>query len=141
MGYTIETKPIQNYIQCSITFCHDEEDQDVMMNAALLRSIVKSAHLCNPIISPKFKKLQFACHKIVSLHQHMAKMTLFHSLNLHKIIFDITHQVKHIVEEENKSFVGFHPNHVYVIDDNKFISPLFFSLFIIRHSINKSWLN
>jgi len=119
MVYTVETKSIQNYLQCSITF----DNASTIVNAALVRSILKSApHLCNPIIHPQFKKLQFLCHhSFIPLHQHITKTTLFHSLPIHKIIFDITQQVKHLVEEEKKSFLGFHPNHVYVIDGNQFI--------------------
>lgn len=116
MDYSIETKAIQNYFQCSISF-HNIDTT----NIALMRSLLHSGMLCNPIILSKYKKLQFVCLSILPLHQYIAKIKLFHPFHFHKIIFDITNQVKYLIEVEKKSFLGFHPNHIYVVDHNKFI--------------------
>ena len=121
MNYTIQITPRiqEEYTKCTIQF----KNNDLGNNISLVKSIIKSNPLLNVTVFSKYEKIQFMCRHFISLHQYISELPSqsYSTSYLYKIMYDLTCQYKYLVETEKKTFIGFHPDHIYVIDHNTFI--------------------
>ena len=119
-NYSIHFSPdVHNeYSKCTIHFKNESS-----INTSLVKSITKANPLLNLTIVSNYEKIHFMCRSFISLHQYISELpALSYSTSyLYKIMYDITCQYKYLVEMEKKTFIGFHPDHIYVIDHNKFV--------------------
>jgi hypothetical protein len=89
---------------------------------ALVKSITKTKIIVGATITNNYKNVIVKATSLKTLKQFMKEQK--HILDLHVIvnmILTLSLQLSYLIDECSKTFIGYHPDKIIVIDDNKFI--------------------
>lgn len=84
----------------------------------LMNSFIESGLLNNALPEDNYKNIYFKCSSMCLLkdmYQHSKP------INIYKMIFDISTQMRYLLEEEHSVFIGFDPRHVLVLNDDIYL--------------------
>ena len=111
LNYKISTKKIrQNYFNGSIEFKNPSK--------VLIDSLTNTKLLCNAISDDSYKTIYFKCSSLHLLNDCFEKLK---TINICKMIYDMSIQMKYLLEEKNSVFIGFDPKHILVVNGNIFL--------------------
>ena len=94
-------------------------------NEPLLRSIAKI--ITGASVTSDFKRLQFKAFSIKTFEQFKQEQTTQNgskNLRVHtiaKIFMNLATQLKYLITSHKQSFIGYSPENIFVLDDNKFV--------------------
>ena len=110
-NYIIHKEEVQKgFYKCRIEFKNASK-----INKILIQSIQQLQNCHTP---SSFQKIEFKCLTLTPLYQHLSNQK---SIHIMKIIYDLTLQLKYLLEETNHTFLGLNPKHILVVDGNTFI--------------------
>lgn len=111
LNYKISKQLIrENYYNGNIEFKYP--------NKILIQSLIQTELLCNAITDNNYKTIYFKCSSMCLLQDCFDKLK---TINIYKMIYDISIQMKYLLEEYNRVFIGFNPKHILVVNGNKFM--------------------
>ena len=111
LNYKLSKKQIrENYYNGNIEFKYPCK--------ILIHSLIQTELLCNAITDDNYKSIYFKCSSMCLLNDCYDKLK---TINVYKMIYDISIQMKFLLEEYNKAFIGFDPKHILVVNGNKFM--------------------
>jgi|UniRef100_A0A6C0IN56 hypothetical protein len=84
----------------------------------LIDSFIKSGLLNNAIAEDNYKNVYFKCSSMCLLQDVYETLK---PINIYKIIYDISTQMRYLLEDENSVFIGFDPRHILVVNDNTYL--------------------
>ena len=84
----------------------------------LINSLIKSELLNNAIAEDNYKNVYFKCSSMCLLQDIFEKLK---PINIYKMIYDISSQMRYLLEHENSVFIGFDPRHILVVNDNIYL--------------------
>jgi hypothetical protein len=93
---------------------------------ALINSITKTKILLGTTIYDNFTSFSFKATSVKTFKQYQEYLkTKNGSINMPyneilKMIYNLTTQLKYVIENENMSFIGYNPENIIVFDNNKF---------------------
>jgi hypothetical protein len=93
---------------------------------ALINSITKTKILLGTTIYNNFTSFSFKATSVKTFKQYQEYLkTKNGSINMPyneilKMIYNLTTQLKYVIENENMSFIGYNPENIIVFDNNKF---------------------
>ena len=109
LNYKLSKKEIrQNYFNGNIEF--------KSCSRLLIKSIL--SNLSNSFVDDSYNNIFFKCSSMSLFTDCYKTLTTTHIL---KMIFDISNQMKYLLEKYKCVFVGFDPRHILVINGNKFV--------------------
>lgn len=88
----------------------------------LLYSISKANVLPGATVINQYRSLLFKATSVISLDQLLKKKhyALSYETAL-QMLFHLSHQLTHLIKHTHHAFLGYHPENVLVIDENKFL--------------------
>lgn len=113
LNYKISKKLIRNnYYNGNVEFKQP--------NKILINSLINSELLCNALIDDNYKNIYFKCSSLCLLEDCY---NILKTINIHKIIYDISRQMQYLLEKEEEKyvFIGFDPRHILVVNGNQFM--------------------
>lgn len=84
----------------------------------LIQSLVKSKLLKNAFFEDNYKTIYFKCSSVCFLKDFIKNLK---QINVYKIIYDLTSQIRYLLEEANSVFIGFDPMHILVVNDDTYL--------------------
>lgn len=84
----------------------------------LINSFIKSGLLNNAIAEDNYKNVYFKCSSMCLLQDICETLK---PINIYKMIYDISSQMRYLLEEENCVFIGFNPKHILVVNEDTYI--------------------
>lgn len=110
-NYKLSKQEIRkNYYNGNIEF---NKPQNILIN-----SLIKSELLNNAIAEDNYKNIYFKCSSMCLLQDIFEKLK---PINIYKMIFDISKQMRYLLEDENSVFIGFNPRHILVINEDTYL--------------------
>ena len=111
INYKLSKQEIRNnYYNGNIEF---NKPQNILIN-----SLIKSGLLNNAIAEDNYKNVYFKCSSMCLLQDIFKKLK---PINIYKMIYDISSQMRYLLEDENSVFIGFDPRHILVVNDNIYL--------------------
>ncbi len=111
INYKLSKQEIRkNYYNGNIEF---NKPQNILIN-----SLIKSGLLNNAIAEDNYKNIYFKCSSMCLLQDIFEKLK---PINIYKMIYDISSQMRYLLEEEHSVFIGFNPRHILVVNDNIYL--------------------
>ena len=111
LNYKLYKQEIRkNYYNGNIEF---NKPQNILIN-----SLIKSELLNNAIAEDNYKNIYFKCSSMCLLQDIFEKLK---PINIYKMIFDISKQMRYLLEDENSVFIGFNPRHILVINEDTYL--------------------
>jgi hypothetical protein len=111
LNYKLHKQEIRkNYYNGNIDFNISQKN--------LINSFIESGLLNNAIVEDNYKNVYFKCSSMVLLKDIYETLK---PINIYKMIYDISSQMRYLLEEENSVFIGFDPRHILVVNDNIFL--------------------
>lgn len=111
LNYKLHKQEIRkNYYNGNIEF---NKPQNILIN-----SLIKSGLLNNAIAEDNYKNVYFKCSSMCLL-QDIFKM--LKPINIYKMIYDISSQMRYLLEDENSVFIGFVPRHILVVNEDTYL--------------------
>lgn len=93
----------------------------------LIKSITKTKTLLGSTVTDNFKTLTFKATSIKTFKQYQEDLYKINGTknmrinDVAKLTYDLSNQLKFLITYFNKSFIGYNPDDIFVINDNKFI--------------------
>lgn len=84
----------------------------------LINSFMKSGLLNYAIAEDKYKNVYFKCSSMSLLKDLYDTLK---TINIYKMIYDISTQMRYLLEKENSVFIGFDPRHILVVNENTYL--------------------
>lgn len=84
----------------------------------LINSFIKTGLLNNVIAEDNYKNIYFKCSSMCLLQDIFENMK---PRNIYKMIYDISSQMRYLLEEENSVFIGFDPKHILVVNEDTYL--------------------
>jgi len=84
----------------------------------LINSFIKTGLLNNAIAEDNYKNIYFKCSSMCLLQDIFENMK---PRNIYKMIYDISSQMRYLLEEENSVFIGFDPKHILVVNEDTYL--------------------
>jgi len=110
-NYKLSKQEIRkNYYNGNIEF---NKPQNILIN-----SLIKSELLNNAIAEDNYKNIYFKCSSMCLLQDIFEKLK---PINIYKMIYDISKQMRYLLEDENSVFIGFNPRHILVINEDTYL--------------------
>lgn len=111
LNYKLSKQEIRkNYYNGNIEF---NKPQNILIN-----SLIKSGLLNNAITDDNYKNIYFKCSSMCLLQDIFKKLK---PINIYKMIYDISSQMRYLLEDENSVFIGFDPRHILVVNDDTYL--------------------
>jgi len=89
---------------------------------ALINSIIKTKIITGATITNNYKTLQI---KATSISQYKKSLKKEHyninTTTIHQMLANLTQQLEYLIKKTHHTFIGYNPENVIVIDENKFI--------------------
>jgi hypothetical protein len=85
---------------------------------ALINSITKTKIITGATITNNYQTLQIKATSIQTLSQYKKSQKKEHC---NQMLIYLTQQLEYLIKKTNHTFIGYHPNNVIIIDENKFI--------------------
>jgi hypothetical protein len=79
----------------------------------LINSFIKPGLLNNAISEDNYKNIYFKCSSMCLLQDIFENLK---PINIYKMIYDISIQMRYLLEDENSVFIGFDPRHILVVN-------------------------
>ena len=110
-NYKLSKQEIRkNYYNGNIEF---NKPQNILIN-----SLIKSGLLNNAIAEDNYKNVYFKCSSMCLLQDIFKKLK---PINIYKMIYDISSQMRYLLEDENSVFIGFDPRHILVVNEDTYL--------------------
>lgn len=93
----------------------------------LIKSITKTKMLLGATVTDNFKTLIFKATSIKPFKQYQEDVYKINGTrnmrinDVTKLIYDLSNQLKYLITHFNKAFIGYNPDDIFVINDNRFI--------------------
>lgn len=84
----------------------------------LINSFIKTDLLNNAIPEDNYKNVYFKCSSMCLLKDIYENLK---PKNVYKMIFDLSTQMRYLLEEKHHVFIGFDPRHILVVNDNIYL--------------------
>lgn len=84
----------------------------------LINSLIKSGLLNNAISEDNYKNVYFKCSSMCLLKDIFENLK---PINIYKMIYDISSQIRYLLEEENIVFIGFDSRHILVVNEDTYL--------------------
>ena len=111
LNYKLHKQEIRkNYYNGNIEF---NKPQNILIN-----SLIKSGLLNNAIAEDNYKNVYFKCSSMCLL-QDIFKM--LKPINIYKMIYDISSQMRYLLEDQNSVFIGFDPRHILIVNEDTYL--------------------
>jgi hypothetical protein len=111
LNYKLSKQEIRkNYYNGNIEF---NKPQNILIN-----SLIKSGLLNNAIAEDNYKNVYFKCSSMCLLQDIFKKLK---PINIYKMIYDISSQMRYLLEDENSVFIGFDPRHILVVNEDTYL--------------------
>lgn len=111
LNYKLHKREIRkNYYNGNIEFV---KPQNILIN-----SLIKSGLLNNAIAEDNYKNVYFKCSSMCLLQDIFKKLK---PINIYKMIYDISSQMRYLLEDENSVFIGFDPRHILVVNEDTYL--------------------
>ena len=111
LNYKLSKQEIRkNYYNGNIEF---NKPQNILIN-----SLIKSGLLNNAITDDNYKNIYFKCSSMCLLQDIFKKLK---PINIYKMIYDISSQMRYLLEDENSVFIGFDPRHILVVNEDTYL--------------------
>ena len=111
LNYKLYKQEIRkNYYNGNIEF---NKPQNILIN-----SLIKSGLLNNAIAEDNYKNVYFKCSSMCLLQDIFKKLK---PINIYKMIYDISSQMRYLLEDENSVFIGFDPRHILVVNEDTYL--------------------
>ena len=111
LNYKLSKQKIRkNYYNGNIEF--------ITTQKKLINSFIKSELLNNAIAEDNYKNVYFKCSSMCLLqdiYEHLKP------INIYKMIYDISSQMRYLLEDENSVFIGFNPRHILVVNEDTYL--------------------
>ena len=85
---------------------------------SLIKSLIKSGIIQGATIYDDYKSISFKAHTIKPLQEYKKNFSYESAL---KLVYNLTNQLKYLIEEESESFYRYTTDNIIVIDNDKFI--------------------
>ena len=85
---------------------------------SLIKSLIKSGIIQGATIYDDYKSISFKAHTIKPLQEYQKSLSYESAL---KLVYNLTNQLKYLIEEESESFYRYTTDNIIVIDNDKFI--------------------
>lgn len=111
LNYKLSKQEIRkNYYNGNIEF---NKPQNILIN-----SLIKSELLNNAITEDNYKNIYFKCSSMCLLQDIFEKLK---PINIYKMIYDISSQMRYLLEDQNSVFIGFDPRHILVVNEDTYL--------------------
>lgn len=111
LNYKLSKQEIRkNYYNGNIEF---NKPQNILIN-----SLIKSGLLNNAITDDNYKNIYFKCSSMCLLQDIFENLK---PINIYKMIYDISSQMRYLLEDENSVFIGFDPRHILVVNEDTYL--------------------
>ena len=111
LNYKLSKQEIRkNYYNGNIEF---NKPQNILIN-----SLIKSGLLNNAIAEDNYKNIYFKCSSMCLLQYIFENLK---PINIYKMIYDISSQMRYLLEDENSVFIGFDPRHILVVNEDTYL--------------------
>ena len=111
LNYKLYKQEIRkNYYNGNIEF---NKPQNILIN-----SLIKSGLLNNAIAEDNYKNVYFKCSSMCLLQDIFKKLK---PINIYKMIYDISSQMRYLLEDQNSVFIGFDPRHILVVNMDTYL--------------------
>ena len=111
LNYKLSKQEIRkNYYNGNIEF---NKPQNILIN-----SLIKSGLLNNAIAEDNYKNVYFKCSSMCLLQDIFEKLK---PINIYKMIYDISSQMRYLLEDLNSVFIGFDPRHILVVNMDTYL--------------------
>ena len=111
INYKLSKQEIRkNYYNGNIEF---NKPQNILIN-----SLIKSGLLNNAIAEDNYKNIYFKCSSMCLLQYIFENLK---PINIYKMIYDISSQMRYLLEDENSVFIGFDPRHILVVNEDTYL--------------------
>ena len=111
LNYKLSKQEIRkNYYNGNIEF---NKPQNILIN-----SLIKSGLLNNAIAEDNYKNVYFKCSSMCLLQDIFEKLK---PINIYKMIYDISSQMRYLLEDQNSVFIGFDPRHILVVNEDTYL--------------------
>ncbi len=111
LNYKLHKQEIRkNYYNGNIEF---NKPQNILIN-----SLIKSGLLNNAIAEDNYKNVYFKCSSMCLLQDIFEKLK---PINIYKMIYDISSQMRYLLEDQNSVFIGFDPRHILIVNEDTYL--------------------
>jgi len=111
LNYKLSKQEIRkNYYNGNIEF---NKPQNILIN-----SLIKSGLLNNAIAEDNYKNIYFKCSSMCLLQDIFENLK---PINIYKMIYDISSQMRYLLEDRNSVFIGFDPRHILVVNEYTYL--------------------
>jgi len=97
------------------------------MSYSLINSIIRTRLIIGASTDEYYKSLTFKAESVKTLNQYLYEKNIETGKSgllineIAKMIRTLSKQLEYLIEKESKTIIGYHPNEIMIIDDDKFI--------------------
>ena len=92
-------------------------------NPYLIRSLIKSRLIQGGTVTDDYTMLQFKAQNVMSFQKFIEKQNMQRVLSINlaaKMVADLTRQLEYLISKENHIIIGYSPENIIIIDEDKF---------------------
>jgi len=102
---------------------HEQNKYSILLeksNESLIKSITKTKIILGPTITNNYTILSFNANNIQTLKEYYKVGKVSYNIFM-RLIYYLSIQLKYLIETCNKAFIGYSPDHIIVINNERFI--------------------